>query len=140
MKTMIVLVVAVATLVGFSAAAVGTTAPASVADQRVAVLGSAAAGEGLESQAGILADGEVTFTEYGQAVQATVDCLEAVGYEAHADLAPGAGGFSITIASPGSPQVDAAQEAMAPLDAAYDACDRQYKRLVEGVYRTGSAK
>lgn len=133
MKMTTVIVVGVALLVVLSAAAGIAAQPSGAGEQQVAALASAAAQEGFESQAAILADGKVTFAEYEEAVQAAVGCLEAAGYDARADEV--SGGFTITVLSPGDAQAVTAEDAMAPMDAAYDTCDRQYKRLVEGVYR-----
>lgn len=135
MKMTTLIVASVALLVVLSAAAGIAAQPSGVSEQQVAALASAAAQEGLESQAAILADGKVTVSEYGQAVRATVSCLEAAGYDARADEVSGEAGFVITVLNPGDPQAVTAEDAMAPMDAAYDTCDQQYKRLVESVYR-----
>lgn len=137
MKTTRALMVGLVLLVVLTAAgAVAATQPSDVAGPDIVALASAAAQEGLESQAEILADGRVTFAEYRQAVKSTVGCLKAAGFDARANIAPDDSGFVITVSSLGAPQADTAEEAMASMDAAYDTCDRQYKRLVEGVYRT----
>jgi len=104
----------------------------SVAPQDTAgirVLAEQAADRDLKLQAEILSDGVVEPTELRLAIEEVAGCLRQSGIAATVD-GSSPQDLGIVIFSEGNPTARSAEEAMAPLDAAYDACAEQFASLV----------
>lgn len=95
----------------------------------VRLLAVQAADRDLKFQAEILSDGVVEPAEFRRAIEAVASCLRQSGFAATVD-GNSPEDLGIAVYSDGNLTARSAEEAMAPLDTAYDACAEQFASLV----------